>query len=774
MAIPRLSVIIATGLIIALALPFPFKVEGSQQADKPHHGSGIYQAESTRRMVQRLEEIGATDVDRIFASVLPGSLSQYVRQVKSPPDLRSNIILEAKAAHELLTAGKVREAAERFIQIKKQVAENSSLFDSNFAITIKKLLASAYLRLGEQENCISNHTSESCLMPIRGTGIYSMKNVPRLAIKEYSELLKQSPDDLTSRWLLNISYMTIGEYPQGVPKDWLLPPDLFKSDYVIKRFPDIAPQLGLTVSGKAGGTIIEDFDGDDLLDIMASSSGMNQGRDQLRYFHNDGDGKFSERSTEAGLKGIVGGLHICTTDYNNDGNVDVFIPRGSWLANKGHHPPSLLRNNGNGTFDDVTEEAGLLYYRPSAVAVWADYDKDGFLDLFAGSESIPAAGEINPCQLFHNNGDGTFTDVASSLGVATVGYVRGAGWGDYDNDGLPDLYISRLDGGSFLFHNNGKDSSGQWSFTDVTEKAGVQQPYDGFACWFWDYDNDGWLDIYVNGYTADNLTQAPGQVAADYMGMPFWAETPRLYRNNHDGTFTNVTQKARLNHPVYSMGCNFGDIDNDGWLDFYVGTGSPNYDALIPNRMFRNAGGKFFQDVTTSGGFGHLQKGHGISFGDLDNDGDLDIYAQLGGMYAGDIYQNALFRNPGNGNHWVELKLQGVRSNRAALGARIKVTVQNKKGTRSIYSTVTTGSSFGTSPLQQLIGLEQAVSIRSIEITWPIAGSSQVFKDVKMDRAYKIREGDPELSPMMLKRFKLGDKPQPEDVADMHQHHEHK
>jgi hypothetical protein len=670
----------------------------------------------------------------------------------------------------LLTEGRIRESVERFLQVKKQVIENPSLFDSAFATTIKKLLASAYLRLGEQENCITNHTAESCLMPIRGSGIYAIKGGPRLAIKEYSDILKQSPDDLTSRWLLNIAYMTVGGYPRSVPKDWLLPPDLFKSDYAIKRFPDIAPQLGLTVSGKAGGTIIEDFDGDDLLDIMASSSGLNQGRDQLRYFHNDGDGTFSDRSTEAGLKGVVGGLHICTTDYNNDGYVDVFIPRGSWLAGKGHHPPSLLRNNGDGTFDDVTEEAGLLFYRPSAVAVWADYDKDGDLDLFAGSESIPSAGEINPCQLFHNNGDGTFTDVADKMGVATVGYVRGAAWGDYDNDGLPDLYISRLDGGSILFHNNGKDESGQWSFTDVTEKAGVSQPFDGFACWFWDYDNDGWLDVYVNGYTVDNLTQAPGQVAADYMGRPFWAETPRLYRNNHNGTFTNVTQKAKLNHPLYSMGCNFGDIDNDGWLDFYAGTGTPNYDALIPNRMFRNAGGEFFQDVTTSGGFGHLQKGHGISFGDLDNDGDLDIYAQLGGMYAGDTYQNALFRNPGNGNHWVELKLQGVRSNRAALGARIKVTVQNKNGIRNIYSSVTTGGSFGTSPLQQLIGLGQAISIRSIEIAWPIAGSSQVFNDVKMDQAYRIREGDSTLSPLKLKRFRLQNERQPENVANLHEH----
>jgi hypothetical protein len=311
--------------------------------------------------------------------------------------------------------------------------------------------------------------------------------------------------------------------------------------------------------------------------------------------------------------------------------------------------------------------------------------------------------------------------------------------------------------------NNGKDDSGRWTFADVSRKAGVTEPLASFPTWFWDYDNDGWLDIFVSGYRATSA-----DIAADYLEFPTDAERPRLYRNNRDGTFTDVTREARLYTVMYSMGANFGDLDHDGFLDFYVGTGDPDFREMVPNRMFRNAGGEFFQDVTTSGGFGHLQKGHGIAFGDLDNDGDQDVYAVLGGAYTGDIFQNALFENPGHGNHWITLKLQGVQSNRAAIGARIKVGLNTREGSRDVYVTVTTGGSFGASSLQQEIGLGQAASIREVEITWPTTGKSQVYKDVAMDQVYKVREGDPVLIPVALKQFDLS----PEGQAESsHKHH---
>src|SRR6185503_8337014 len=162
--------------------------------------------------------------------------------------------------------------------------------------------------------------------------------------------------------------------------------------------------------------------------------------------------------------------------------------------------------------------------------------------------------------------------------------------------------------------------------------------------------------------------------------------------------FTDVTKAMRLDRVLVVMGANFGDLDNDGWPDFYVGTGDPVLSSLMPNRMFRNNAGKAFQDVTTSGGFGHVQKGHGVAFGDIDNDGDQDIYEVLGGAYEGDGFQNVLFENPGHGNHWVTLRLHGTRSNRDANGARMMLqVVEDGKAARSIYSDVSTGGSFGSS-----------------------------------------------------------------------------
>jgi hypothetical protein len=249
-----------------------------------------------------------------------------------------------------------------------------------------------------------------------------------------------------------------------------------------------------------------------------------------------------------------------------------------------------------------------------------------------------------------------------------------------------------------------------------------------------------------------------GLTAASYLGQrppPIPRSASMLYRNNHDGTFTDVSGQVGLNKILQPMGCNFGDLDNDGWLDFYLGTGNPSYEVIIPNRMFRNAEGRSFQDVTTAGGFGHLQKGHGIAFGDLDDDGDQDVYAVMGGAFTGDVAHNALFENPGNANHFVKLKLEGTKSNRAAIGARVQVTVATANGTREIYSTVSSGTSFGSSSFRRELGLGRAVAIQAIQILWP-SGDKQRFEDVAMDRFYRVREGQPALEPLPLTPFKLG------------------
>jgi hypothetical protein len=206
------------------------------------------------------------------------------------------------------------------------------------------------------------------------------------------------------------------------------------------------------------------------------------------------------------------------------------------------------------------------------------------------------------------------------------------------------------------------------------------------------------------------------------------------------------------------MGHNFGDLDNDGYLDVYLGTGRPPYDALMPNLMYRNDGGERFVDVTYSGGFGHLQKGHGVAFGDFDHDGDQDVFEEMGGAYPGDAYHSALYENPGHGHRWLNLRLEGVRSNRSALGAKVTVRVETPAGERALHRVVGGGGSFGRSPLRVEVGLGDATAIREVEIEWPRPGPRrdrlQRLGPLELDRFYAVREGEParllELRPIQL------------------------
>jgi hypothetical protein len=601
------------------------------------------------------------------------------------------------------------------------------------------------------------HNSLSCNFPLHGGGIHQKTRGAEGAVREYTRALELNPDSNLCRWLLNIAYQQLGRYPQDVPKQWLAPPELFASEYDIGYFPEVASVAGIHAMELSGGAIVEDFDGDGLLDVMISSSGP---LDSMHFFHNNGDGTFTDRTKEAGLGDEIGGLNLVLTDYNNDGHPDVLVLRGAWWGKFGEYPLSLLRNNGDGTFDDVTEEAGLLTIGPTQTAAWADYDGDGWLDLFVGHESKP--GDVHPCQLFHNNHDGTFTEVqapgagAGKLG-SNLGFVKGVTWGDYNNDGRPDLYVSTMFAGSFLFRNDGPrdpqhPETGEWIFTDVTQQAGLSGNRHTFPTWFFDYDNDGWLDIFAGGYATTSLED----VGAFELGKPHHGSVSHLFHNNHDGTFTDVPHAAGLDRAITTMAANFGDLDNDGWLDVYLGLGESSYESLLPKRMFRNDAGRYFQDVTTSGGFGNLQKGHGIAFADIENNGNEDVFEELGGAFQGDRFMPTLYHNPGHGNHWVTLVLEGVKTNRAAYGARIKVTIDEDGRERSIYRAVGSVSSFGGNPMRQHIGVGKASSIREIEIWWPVPGLRQRFRGVPVDRAFHIREGRDVLDPIEWKPFEIG------------------
>lgn len=711
-----------------------------------------YQSPGTKKMAALLVKI-YNDQDWQTDPTKDAVRAKYFRNMllSNPPD-EKEIELRKAAADNLLRAGDSAGAVEELEKIRSLSHDKGVPLEPAFDKQVREALAISYLRLGEQENCIAMHGQDSCIFPIHGGGVHKATRGAEGAIREYTALLEKNPKNQIARWLLNVAYMALGRYPQDVPRAWLIPPSTFASDADIGRFTDFAPAASILHTGHSGGVCMEDFDGDGLLDLIVSSS---YPLDQIQYFHNDGDGYFSDRTKQSGLWGEIGGLNIVCADYNNDGHPDLLILRGGWFGEHGKYPMSLMRNNGNGTFDDVTEEAGLMSLHPTQTAAWADFDGDGWLDLFVGHEQTGK--ESHPSQLFHNNHDGTFTEVAAANKLDKLGFVKGVAWGDFNNDGRPDLYISRKNQPNILFRNDGpRDKKhpqpDRWQFTDVTETAGVAEPIESFPTFFFDYDNDGWPDLFVGGYWFDTLND----IGAFQMKKTFRAEVPRLYHNNHNGTFTDVTKLMRLDRAIIPMGAGFGDLDNDGWLDIYLGTGDPAFEALLPNRMFRNNQGKEFQDVTTSGGFGHLQKGHGIAFGDIANNGNEDVFEVMGGALPGDTYQAVLYHNPGHpGNHWVTLELEGVQTNRAAFGARISVFVQNGKSKRRIYRTVGYGSSFGGNPIRQHIGLGPATEIDAIEVYWPVSTTTQRFTRVAVDQAFHIVEGKDGLVPVHYKTFTL-------------------
>ncbi len=700
-------------------------------------------SDGTARMVTRLDSL-ASVVDRNYVQFHSDARVQAMESVARPDDLPHLLQYDVELAAELLNAGRTDEAIATYDSTRALIDRNRSRVPALPARQVLELLAASHLRRNYLEACADTHDLRPCTLGSEGPGDDREGDV-RAAIDLYGRILREDSTDLRSRWLMNLAYMSLGQYPSGVPKRYRIPPSSFEPEHATGAFRDVAPALGVDVLGRAGAGILEDFDQDGRLDILATSWGV---RDPMAYFHNNGDGTFSDRTKAAGLTGITGGLQAVQADYDNDGFPDVLVLRGAWLTMG--MPNSLLHNRGDGTFEDVTERAGLLAQHPTQTAVWGDFDNDGFVDVFIGNEST-AGKNRDPAELFHNNGDGTFTDIAPEAGVAVVGFTKGVTAGDYDNDGRLDLYVSRLGEPNLLFHNDGVDRKGELHFTDATATAEVGEPVNSFPTWFFDYDNDGYLDLFVSGYWAE-----PDAVAREYLGLPLGSGTPKLYRNLRNGTFEDVTGQVGLERVLQTMGSNFGDLDNDGYLDFYMGTGDPDARSVMPSRMFRNADAASFQEVTTASGFGVLAKGHGVAFGDVDNDGDQDIYETLGGAYRGDHFRNVLFANPGGANHWITLRLRGVESNRAGIGARIHVEVETPTGVRAVYSTVGSGGSFGGSSLQQEIGLGDATRIRSVEIWWPTSGRRNVYRDVALDRIYDVREGASKLAPIEPHTFDLG------------------
>jgi hypothetical protein len=606
-------------------------------------------------------------------------------------------------------------------QEARSLAEANDHVASEWLYTIIYFQGVTALRRGENDNCIMCRGESSCILPIVPAAVHQKREGSRLAIHHFTEYLQQFPDDLGVRWLLNLAHMTLGEHPDKVDPRFLVSLDRYRnSEFNIGKFRDIGHLVGVDRFNQAGGAIMEDFDNDGLLDIFVTCFDATL---SAAYFRNRGDGTFADRSREAQLSGQTGGLVCYQTDYNNDGRVDIFIPRGAWYP----HPvrPSLLRNDGAKGFTDVTREAGLLDPVNSNGAAWADYDNDGWLDLFVCCEQ-------QPNRLYHNRGDGTFEEMSEKAGLRESNqkvFCKGAAWVDFDNDNDPDLFINNLGGPAELYCNNGHGM-----FTNVTSQMGIAGPYRGFSCWAWDYDNDGWLDIFATSYD-----RTLGDVVNGLNGQPHGRYPNSLYHNRAGKGFEDVTRDSGLDMVFATMGSNYADFDNDGFLDMYLSTGDPSLSTLVPNRMFKNVGGKRFAEITGSSGTGHLQKGHAVACGDWDRDGDVDLFVEMGGVINGDKYHNVLFQNPGQGNHSLTVKVVGRKTNRAAVGARIKL-VTAGRDPLTIHRHVSSGSSFGANALEQTIGLGKADRVAVLEVHWPTSKTTQVVRDIAADQGIEITE----------------------------------
>lgn len=659
---------------------------------------------------------------------------------KLPPNRKGSRVLDYSLV--LVLKGNNKQAIQE-IESYLQSINNFEKINRNNSLYFR-VLALAHLREAEQQNCIELHGSQSCIIPLAGDGIHANKAPAEEAKTYYEMLLDYDSLDYQSRWFYNLCHMATGTYPDEVNSSYLIDNALFESKIDFPHFPNRAMACGVATNNHAGGSSLLDVNNDGLLDIFTTGYSL---ADQPHLYLNNGQGSFDDVTEEAGLEGLTGGLNHIHADFNNDGLTDIYIMRGAWLADNGHIPNSLLINKGNNQFVDETAPRGLLTYKPTGAIATADIDRDGDLDIFVGNENSK---DQNASELFINIGNGFFENVAPKMGLEQFSFVKGAVWGDVNNDGLPDLFVSNYSEANKLFINRGD------RFEEVGKQAGVAAPNYSFTCWFWDYDQDGWQDIFVSGYDNRKAYMIADEICKEMMGLPTAGEPPRLYRNNGDETFTDMTDSVGLNKLIYAMGGNFGDLDNDGYPDFYAGTGEFNIWATVPNRMFKNIEGKAFEEVTTAGGFGMIQKGHGVSFGDIDNDGDQDIYHQVGGAAESDIFHNMLFENPGFDNKWLKLKLEGKAANRSAIGARIEVHVRMPNKKKVFYHWVSTGGSFGANSLDAEIGLGKAISIDYVKVFWPNeVGSSQVFSEISLNQSYQITEGLSEAIPLALKRISL-------------------
>lgn len=528
------------------------------------------------------------------------------------------------------------------------------------------------------------------------------------------------------------------------------------------RFREIGAQAGLTkvpyssmkqryvVETIPGGVGLFDCDNDGKLDIVVvNDATIEQARQggvpMITLYHQDANLKFTDITKEAGLTRRGWGMGVAIADYDNDGLPDLYVT--------GYGGNALYRNLGDCKFEDVTEKAGVAGGAFSAGAAWADYDRDGHVDLFVSRYvrtdlnhlPTPESNALNfhhkglkvenpwtmegeSDLLFHNRGDGTFEEVSRKAGVNDPArhYGLGVVWGDYDNDGWPDLYVANDSGPNYLYRNRHDGT-----FEEVALLSGVALSPEGFELGsmgvdFGDFDGDGQLDLVVTNY----------------------ANQPKdLYWNQGALGFTDLTWNSQISKvalPYVGWGTGFVDFDNSGWPDILMANGHiyPEVDTIPyevkyrePILLFHNKGNRTFEEISSAAGLndGPLQSRRGVAFGDINNDGQVDFVVFNVGAPP------SLFLNETrNGNHRALFKLIGTKSNRAAIGARVRVTTAARKQMDEVRG----GASYLSSNDQRLhFGLGADAVVEIVEIRWP-NGNTQVLRNLAADSIYTIVEGE--------------------------------
>lgn len=606
-------------------------------------------------------------------------------------------------------------------------------------------LGMALMRQAEVENCLRPAVDPAfgarprrhqrfCTLPV--VTRHQRRDLALEAADVFERLLDEhDPEDRLYRWLLNFNYMTVGGFPDRVPARYRIDTpfiDTFYGEtrriqekrYARLEFVDRASELGIDTYDTGRGVVVEDFDRDGYLDIVTGGAFH-----WLHYYRNVGGESFEELTDEAGLGGVTQPFILSGADYDNDGWVDLFVARP--------FDRYMLFRNVGGRFVEVTEETGLLAAKQevevaaSWVSAWGDIDLDGDLDLFLAQWGMQVpfvrgllARPRMDSRLFLNRVDetGRFDDVTGAWGLAEVvadQYFVGANFGDYDNDGDLDLFLSSPTGyATTLLENLG----GSFRPADLIDRRER-----GFFSAFVDVDHDGRLDIFQGGFS-DARTSTEMTVFGENLER-YTSGHSTILRQTEEGRFEERNDFFSGDMPMATMGVSYGDLDLDGCFDFYLGTGNPESWFVLPNLMYlgerdgRRCTGRM-DNISMLEGFGTIQKGHSPVFFDFDEDGDQDVYSSLGGMWPTDAWPNQMFVNESDlaGAAWVKVRLRGRWTNRFGVGARITVEAEAPDGSPIVRrAQMDNKTGFGSAPYLAHVGLLDAERIRAIEVYWPVS-----------------------------------------------------